>query len=49
MIAEILARVKPSNDSLSAAYIIMLKKENEQLIYENRIAAIKVGYGKGVG
>ena len=31
MIAERLARVKPSNDSLSAADIRMLKKDNQQL------------------
>ena len=49
MIAERLARVKPSNDSLSAADIRMLKKENEQLKKENRIPAIKEAYAKAGG
>ena len=49
MIAERLARVKTSTDSLTSADIRMLKKENEQLKKENRIPAIKEAYAKAGG
>ena len=49
MIAERLARVKPSYDSLSAPDIRILKKKNEQLKKENRIPAIKEAYAKAGG